>query len=164
MPTDSFFLREVFSFHHEISLILKSKWWDLNSRLGGCGIYVSEIYFSNLLKNKKEEKDWSDTQSDSTIQPKARGLLYMEREYFAHHILSRIRGLSTSQPRSNHKYLKNYLTHQKEGPEATRRMFRLLEVLEDTQPSTRRLEDSATKSSGACQTWGSGTAYMHRMF
>ena len=26
------------------------------------------------------------TQHDSTIQPKARGLLHMEREYFAHHI------------------------------------------------------------------------------
>jgi hypothetical protein len=38
-------------------LILKSKWRDLNSRLGGCGIYVSEIYFSNVLKNKEGEKD-----------------------------------------------------------------------------------------------------------
>ena len=66
-------------------------------RPGGSGIYVSEIYFSNFLKNKEEEeKDWSDPQLDSTIQPKVRGPLHMEREYFAHHIWSRFRGLSTS--------------------------------------------------------------------
>ena len=57
MPTDSFLLREVFSFCHEISLILKSKWRDLNSRLGGCGIYVSEIYFSIFLENKEEKTE-----------------------------------------------------------------------------------------------------------
>ena len=73
MPTDSFLLGEIFSFYHEFTLILKSKWRDLNSRLGGCGIYVSEIYFSNFLKNKEGEKDWSDPQPDSTIQSKARG-------------------------------------------------------------------------------------------
>ena len=77
------------SFHylfcHEFSLILKSKWRDLNSRLGGYGICVSEIYFSNFLENN-EAKDWSDPQPDSTIQPKAWGLLHIEREYFAHQI------------------------------------------------------------------------------
>jgi hypothetical protein len=57
MPTDSFLHREVYSFCHEFTLILKSKWRDLNSRLGGYGIYISEIYFSNFLKNKEEEKD-----------------------------------------------------------------------------------------------------------
>jgi len=57
MPTDSFLLRKVFSFYHEFTLILKSKWRDLNSRHGGCEIYVSEIYFSNFLENKEEEKD-----------------------------------------------------------------------------------------------------------
>ena len=31
-----------------------------------------------------------------------------------------------------------------------------LEVLEDAQPSTRCLQDSATKSSGACQTRAAG--------
>ena len=79
----------------------------------------------------KKEKDWSDPQPDSAIQPKARGLLHMEREYFAHHIWSRFRGLSTSQPRSNHEYLEDYSAHQKEDPEATRRMFWLFEALED---------------------------------
>ena len=37
-------------------LILKSKLRDLNSRLGGCGICVSEIYFSNILKNNEEKR------------------------------------------------------------------------------------------------------------
>ena len=40
MLTDSFLLGEIFSFCHEFTLILKSKWRDLNSRLRGCGIYV----------------------------------------------------------------------------------------------------------------------------
>jgi len=48
------------SFHylfcHEFTLILKSKWRDLNSRLGGCGICVSEIYFSNFMENKEGKK------------------------------------------------------------------------------------------------------------
>ena len=96
-----------------------------------------------------KEKDWSDTQPDSTIQPKAQGLLHMEREYFAHYIWSRFWGLSTSQPQSNQKYMEDYSTYLKEGPEATRRMFWLLEVHEDTRPSTRCLQDSATKSSRA---------------
>ena len=136
MLTDSFLLGEIFSFCHKFTLILKSKWKDLNSRLGGCEIYISEIYFSNFLKNKEEEKDWSDPQPDSTSQPKARGLLHMEREYFVHHKWSRFRGLSTSQPRSKWKYLKDYSTYLKEESEATRRMFWLLEELEDAQPST----------------------------
>ena len=93
-------------------------------------ICIRDLFFK-FLKNKEEEKDWSDPQPDSTIQPKARGLLHMEREYFAHHIWSRFRGLSTSQPRSNHEYLEDYSTHQKEDSEATRRMFWLFEVLED---------------------------------
>ena len=39
-------------FCHEI-LILKSKLKDLYSRLGGCGICVSEIYFLNFLENNE---------------------------------------------------------------------------------------------------------------
>ena len=48
------------------------------------------------------------------------------------------------------------MTYPKEGPEASRRMFGLPEVLEDALPSNRRLQDSATKSSGACQTQAAG--------
>ena len=38
----------------------------------------------------------------------------MEREYFANHIGSKFRGLSTSQPRSKRKYLKDYSTYLKD--------------------------------------------------
>ena len=48
---------EKFPFCHEFILILKSKWRDLNSKLGGCRIYVSEIYFSIFLKNKKTKTE-----------------------------------------------------------------------------------------------------------
>ena len=84
-------------------------------------------FFWKIMK----EKDWSDPQPDSTIQYKARGLLHMESEYFVYHIWSRFRGLSSSQPWSKQKYLEDYSTYLKEGPEATRRMYWLLEVLED---------------------------------
>ena len=43
-----------------------------------------------------------------------------------------------------------------EGPEATRKMFWLLEVLEDARPSTRRLQNSATKSSGFVRSGAAG--------
>ena len=56
MPTDSFLLREDFSFCHEFTLILKSKWRDLNSRLEGCGICALKIYFSNFLENIEGKK------------------------------------------------------------------------------------------------------------
>ena len=122
---------------------------DFDLRLWACGICASEIYFLNFLENKGE-KDWSDAQPDSAIQPKAGGLLHMEREYFAHHIwISGIKHLTASkQP----EVLGGLLDVSEGRPEATRRMFWLLEVLEDAQPSTWCLQHSATKSSGACQT------------
>ena len=42
-------------FCHEF-LILKSKLRDLNSRLEGCGICVSEIYFSFFLENNEGKR------------------------------------------------------------------------------------------------------------
>jgi len=42
-------------FCHEF-LILKSKLRDLNSRLGGYGICVSEIYFSIFLENNEGKR------------------------------------------------------------------------------------------------------------
>ena len=42
-------------FCHEF-LILKSKLRDLNSRLGGCGICASEIYFSIFLENNEGKR------------------------------------------------------------------------------------------------------------
>ena len=77
------------SFHylfcHEFTLILKSKWKDLNSRLGGCGICVSEIYFSNFWKIKKKKTEVT-LSLILRFNLRLGGLLHMEREYFAHHI------------------------------------------------------------------------------
>ena len=95
----------------------------------------------------KEEKDLSDPQHDSTIQPKTRGLLHMEREFIAHHIKddSGLEHLIASmQPRN---YSKDY-------PKHSVNVFR----------STRCLQDSTTKSSGACQTQGSVTAHRRGIF
>ena len=63
--------------------------------------------------------------------------------------------MSTSQPRDNWKYLEDYSTYLKEGPKVTRRMF-LLEILKDVSPITRRLQDSATKSSGLVRPGAAG--------
>ena len=132
---------------------------DFDLRLGAAGYVHQRFIFQNFWKIIKG-KDWSDPQPDSMILPKARGLLHMEREYFAHRIRSRFWGLSTSQPRSNQKYLEDYSKHS----EALDEIFRALEALEDAFKSTRRLQDWATKSSRACQTPGSGTAHRRRMF
>ena len=77
---------------------------DFDLRLGGCRICASEIYFSIFLENNEGNRlKWPSP--DSAIQPKSRGLLHMECEYFAHHIWSRFRGLSTSQPRKQPEVL-----------------------------------------------------------
>ena len=56
---------------------LNPKSRDFKSRLGGCETCV-------ISKNRPEDRN--DPQPDPPIQPKARGLLHMEREYIAHHI------------------------------------------------------------------------------
>ena len=136
---------------------------DFDLRLGGCGICASEIYFSKFLEsNDGKRLKWPSAWfCDSTYGSGATP--YGARVLHAPYMIN-IRGLSTSQPWSNQKYLEDYSTYLKEGPDATRRTLWLLEVLENAQPSTRRLQNSATKSSGACQTPGSGTAHRHRMF
>ena len=55
-----------------------------------------------------KKKDWSDPQPDSAIQPKARGLLHMEREFIAHHIKedSGLEHLIASM--QSREYLKDY--------------------------------------------------------
>ena len=91
---------------HEF-LILKSKQKGLNSKLGGCRICGIRDLFFNFFN--EEEKDWSDPQPDSTIQPKARGLHHMERKYLAHHISTASKHpevlgrLLDERPRSNQK-------------------------------------------------------------
>ena len=49
------------------------------------------------MKIWKIFEDWIDPQPDSVIQPKARGLLHMEREFIARHIRRRDSG-----PRAPH--------------------------------------------------------------
>ena len=132
---------------------------DFDLRLGGCEICAWEIYFSNFWKIMKE-KYLSDPQPDSTIQPKARGYS--------------IWSMSTSRTIYDHDF-EAWAPHSLGATRSTWRTTRciwgkpqetfwLFEVLEDDQPSTRCLQDSTTKSSGACQIRGSGTAYRHRMF
>ena len=134
------------------------KMQDFDLRLGGCRICASEIYFSKILEIMKE-KDWSDPQPDSAIQPKAQGLLHMECEYFAHHIWSRFRGLSTSQPRSSGSTWRT-----------TRRIRRNQKDVLTTRSTRRRHAKYSTPAGlgyeelGACQTRDSGTAHRHKMF
>ena len=90
----------------------------------------------------------------------------MEREFIAHYIKGRFQGMRTSQSRCNQKVLRKLVevldrsVHQKalEGAHGG------LEALEDIVRSTQRLQDSATKSSRACQIRGSGTAHRRRKF
>ena len=106
--------------------ILKSKLKDLNSRLGGCRICALEIYFLNFLENKWRNK------TEVTLSL----ILRFNLRLGGYSIWSASTS-STSQPQSNRKNLEDYSMSSKEGPEATRRMFWLLEVLEDAQPSTQ---------------------------
>ena len=48
-----------------------------------CGI--NGLFFKGDLKDFISE-DWFDHQPDSAIQPKARGLLHIERDFITHHI------------------------------------------------------------------------------
>ena len=45
---------------------------------------------ANFFKNGPEDRN--DSRPDPSDQPKARGLLHMEREYFAHHYIIKISG------------------------------------------------------------------------
>jgi len=60
--------------------------------------------------------------------------------------------------------MEDYSKHSMKGSEALEGMFRALKVVEDEFRSTRRLQDSAKKSSGAYQTRGIGTAHRRRIF
>ena len=84
----------------------------------------------------------------------------MEREFIAHHIKddSGLEHLIASiQP---NKYLEDYSKYSMEHwriPEA-------LKALDNVFRSTQHLQDSTMKSSGACQTRGSGTAHRCGVF
>ena len=66
--------------------------------------------WQTFFKNRPEDK--SDPQPDTPVQPKARGLLHMEREYIAHHIKRSDSGLehliASMQPK---KYSEDYSKH-----------------------------------------------------
>ena len=47
--------------------------------------------WQTFFKNRPEDRN--DPQPDPPVQPKARGLLHMEHEYIAHHILRKNSGL-----------------------------------------------------------------------
>ena len=84
----------------------------------------------------------------------------MKHEFIAHHIKddSGLEHLIASiQP---NKYLEDYSKYSMEHW----RIPETFEELEDVFRNSRRLQNSATKSSGACQTRDSRTAYRHRMF
>ena len=69
---------------------------------------------ANFFKNKSEDKN--DPQPDPSVQPKARGLLHMERDYNAHHIRRRNSGLehliASMQPG---KYSEDYSRRSKDS-------------------------------------------------
>ena len=94
-----------------LPLILNSKSWDFDLRLGDRRIcIINGQFFSKLWKNK--EKDRFDPQPNSSIQTKAQELLYMEREFIAQHIKEDDLGLehliASLQPK---KYSEDYLKH-----------------------------------------------------
>ena len=84
----------------------------------------------------------------------------MEREFVAHHIKedSELEHLIASMQLRKHSedYSKQSMEHW--------RIPETLEALGNVFRSTRRLQDSTTKSSGACQTRGSGTAHRRGIF
>ena len=92
---------------------LNPKSRDFKSRLGGCETSV----INGKLFSKTDLKTENNPQPDPSVQPKARGILHMEREYIAHHIRRRNSG-----PRAPHSL------------DAARRILgRLLEALERLQ-------------------------------
>jgi hypothetical protein len=88
-----------FSLHATVFGSLSPILRDLDSRLGGCGVRgIDYLFFQICLKKcVRKIQDYSDPQLDSSIQPKARGLLHMECDFsIAHRIRNKIRGMSTS--------------------------------------------------------------------
>ena len=88
---------------------LNPKSRDFKSTLGGCKIDVinGELF---------SKTDRNDPQPDPSVQPKAWGLLHMEREYIAHHIRRRNSGLehliASMQPG---KYSEDYSRRSKDS-------------------------------------------------
>ena len=134
---------------------------DFDLRHGSCGICALEIYFSIFLKNNKGKKTevtlslilrvnlrlggysiWSASTLRTIYMIKISGFEHLTASKQLE-VLEELLDVSEGRDRSNQK---DVLTTC-----STRRR----------PPSTRRLQDSAMKSSGACQTRGSGTAHRH---
>ena len=141
--------------------ILKSKRFTFKAR--GCRICgIKDFFFSNFLKIKRKRLKWPSVWFyDSTLGSGATpyGVRVLRAPYMIKiselehltaskqpEVLEELLDVSEGRPRSNQE---DVLTTW-----STRRR----------PPSTRHLQDSATKSSGACQTRGSGTTHRHRMF
>ena len=122
--------------------ILNPKSRDFKSRFGGC----EKCIINGKLFSKNRPEDRNDPQPDPSVQPKARGLLHMEREYITHHIRRRNSWLehliASTQPE---KHSKDYSRHSKdskpeqwipEALESTR--WTSLEVLNTCRTRLRR--------------------------
>ena len=124
--------------------------------LGAAGYVSSTAYFSIFLKIQARRLKTEVTLSlILRFNLRLGATPYGARVHRASY-KRRFRGLSTSQPRSNRKYLEDYSKHSIGSSEPLDEMFRALEALEDAFRSTRLLQDSAMKSSGACQTRAAG--------
>ena len=147
--------------------ILNSKSWDLDSRLGGYWICViNGIFFKGSLnfKWRFERILKIDLTLSLILWFNLRLGAYSICSARTSHTIYKNSGLehliASMQPR---KYSEDYLKHSTDS-KMTRCKPEAVEALEDAFWSTRRLQNSTTKSSGDCQTRGSGTTYRHRIF
>ena len=153
------FIIKISSFKPQL-WVLNSKWRDLDLRLEGYGTCgINGLFFKGDLKDFTSE-DWFDPQPDSVIQPKARGLLHMERDFITHHIKEDLRLEHLIASMQQRKHSEDYSKHSTK----CRRIPEALEALGDVFRSTQRLQDSTTKRSRPCQTQGSRTTHRHRIF
>ena len=91
--------------------ILNPKSRDFKSRFGGCETCI----INGKLFSKNRPEDRNDPQPDPSVQPKARGLLHMEREHITHHISRRnseLEHLIVSMQLG--KYSEDYSRHSKD--------------------------------------------------
>jgi len=98
--------------------------------------------------SKTRPEDRNDPQPDPSVQPKARGLLHMEREHVAHHIKRRNLGLehliASMQPE---KYSKDYSRRSKDSkPEQW-----ILEALESTRWTSSEVLNACGTRPGRAQ-------------
>ena len=139
------FITKISSFKPQL-WVLNSKCRDLDLRLEGYGTCgINGLFFKGDLKDFISE-DWFDPQPDSAIQPKARGLLHMERDFITHHIKEDSGLEHQIASMQQRKYSEDYSKHSTKR----RRIPEALEALGDVFRSTRLLQDSTRKRTRAC--------------